>query len=143
MHALRLQGREIAALQGIGARVMLLAPGADTTLEGIVAGAGGRIDRETETYAALSALIDDPAGWDLFVMACDGFGGLADGLRAHRMLAGAGPGLPTILIAAACTPHVLPDDRRAPVLLRGPATPAALQAGMAHALRDRLVWTAR
>ena len=140
MRAFRLQEQDAAGLVGLGARVLLLAPEQDGTLVRQIAGFGGRVDHEVEMYAALSALIDDPAGWDLFMMACDDFGGLDAGQRAHRMLGDVAERLPVILLSADCARQVFPEERAVPVTLRSPSSAVSLRVGMEHALRGRLGW---
>ena len=142
MRALRLLDTENAGLVGLGARVLLLAPEQDEAarLSRLIAGFGGRVDHEVEVYSALSALIDDPRGWDLFVVACDGLGGIDVGRRAHRMLGGVVERMPTILISCECGEQTFPEARGEPVVLRAEMSPAALRLGMEHALRGRMAW---
>ncbi len=140
MHAFRFVEQQTAGLVGLGARVMLLAPAAESGLDRHIAGFGGRIDREAELYAALSALIDDPAGWDLFIMSCDAFGGTEAGRRAHSMLGAVAERVPMILISAEYQRQQFPEERAAPVQLRAPLSAVSLRVGMEHALRGRLGW---
>ncbi|PZR00360.1 MAG: hypothetical protein DI533_07225 [Cereibacter sphaeroides] len=140
MHAFRIDKSQVSGLVGLGARVLLLASDTDVGLQRQIAGMGGRIDREDEMYAGLSALMDDPAGWDLFVMACDGFGGLEAGLRAHGMLGAVAQRVRTILISAECGRQTFPEEMAQPILLRGPVSTVSLRVGMEHALRGKLNW---
>ncbi len=142
MRALRIVETESSGLVGLGVRVLLLS-GSDTEaarLTRLIAGLGGRVDCETEVYSALSALIDDPAGWDVFVIACDGLGGIENGHRAHRMLGAVSERVSTILISDACETQTFPEDRMAPILLRARLTAVALRLGLEHAVRGRLAW---
>ena len=138
MQVIRHQDRDSAGLVGLGARVLLLAPQANEALFRRIAGLGGRVDLEVELYSALDALINDPADWDLFVMDCDAFGGLDAGRRAFAMLGLAAERVPMILASAECQTQVFPEDRRAPILLRAPATATSLRVAMEHALHNRL-----
>ena len=142
MRALRLVETEGSGLVGLGARVLLLAPCAEDAarMGRLIAGFGGRVDHEAEVYSALAALIDDPAGWDLFVVACDAMGGLEAGQRAHRMLGAVAERVPAILISDGCTEQTFPEDRASPILLRSRLTGVALRLAMEHALRGRLAW---
>jgi hypothetical protein len=140
MFAFRIKDQDAVDLVGLGARVLLLAPEGEDLLETQIAGFGGWTDRETELYSALSALIDDPAGWDVFIMATDGFGGIEAARRAHRMLGVAAERVPMIAIGADCRTQQFPDDRSAPIVLRAPATAVSLRVGMDHALRGRTGW---
>ena len=60
---------------GYGVRVLFLSAQTDGPLQARIAGLGGAVEVETEIYAALAAVIDDPMGYGLFVMDCDGLGG--------------------------------------------------------------------
>jgi hypothetical protein len=142
MRALRLVETEHSGLVGLGARVLLLAPEAEEAarLTRLIAGFGGLVDHEAETYAALSALIDDPRDWDMFVMACDGIGGIEAGRRAHRMLGDVAARVPTILISQERGEQTFPEAREEPILLRARMSAAALRLGMEHALRGRMAW---
>lgn len=142
MRPLRLVETEGSGLVGFGARVLLLATRAEEAARvgRLLAGFGGRVDHEGEVYAALSALIDDPAGWDLFVILCDTEGGIEAGRRAHRMLGPVAERVPTILIAEDCAEQSFPEERAAPILLRARLSGVALRLAMEHALRGRLGW---
>ena len=134
-----------AALVGWGVRVMLLAEdtasGPKSTAKRI-AGFGGIIEREDEIYAALEAVIEDPAGYGLMVIECDQFGGLDAGMKAFSMLGTLKHRLPVILISKECKEQSFPRDRHFPIVLRAPVTAVALRVGFEHALRDRLIWRA-
>lgn len=84
-----------------GLSVMVLAPadwGGLGRAADHIADLGGEIEHEAEMFTALSALIDDPAGYGLFVMACDSYGGLAAGRTACALLGGLTARVPVILI---------------------------------------------
>ncbi|MCF1708636.1 hypothetical protein L0V05_07375 [Tabrizicola sp. J26] len=138
MRAIRHQDQDGAGLVGLGARVLLLAPAENEALFRRIAGLGGRVDHEVELYSALDAVISDPADWDLFVMDCDAFGGIEAGRRAFAMLGMVAERMPMILTSASCQTQEFPADRRAPILLRAPATVTSLRVGMEHALHSRL-----
>ena len=145
MRALRIVETENSGLVGIGARVLLLAPdeGEADRLSRLIAGFGGLVDQEVELYAALSAVIDDPRDWDVFVVACDGLGGVDVGRRAHRMLGDVVDRMPTILISEECDKQIFPETRGEPILLRARMSAAAMRLGMEHALRGRMAWHRR
>jgi len=127
---------------GWGVRVMLLTADADTPLVERIAGLGGLIDQETEVYAALAGLIDDPMGYGLFVMDCDGLGGIEAGRHAAMTLAAVKSRVPVILICKDHAAQVFPQERDVPVCLRAPLSSVSLRVGFEHALRDRLMWRA-
>lgn len=142
MRALRLVETEGSGLVGLGARVLLLATeeGEAARLSRLIAGFGGLVDHEVELYSALSSIIDDPRDWDLFVVACDGLGGVEAGRRAHRMLGTLVERMPTILVSEDCAEQTFPETREEPILLRARMSAVALRLGMEHALRGRMAW---
>jgi hypothetical protein len=127
---------------GWGVRVLLLSADDATPLQDRIGGLGGTVDVETEVYSALSAMIDDPMGYGLFVMDCDGLGGLEAGGRAAATLAAVKSRVPVILVCKDHTAQVFPQDKDAPVCLRAPLSTVSLRVGFEHALRDRLMWRA-
>ncbi|MGB8813352.1 MAG: hypothetical protein WCC57_09205 [Paracoccaceae bacterium] len=134
-----------ATLVGWGVRVMLLAQedseGAQVVAKRI-AGFGGLIEAESEVFASLSAMIDDPLGYGLFVMDCDAFGGLEAGMKAFSMLRAVRSRVPVILISRECDEQIFPEDRSAPIILRSPLSAVSLRVGFEHALRERLLMRA-
>ncbi|MFZ1483159.1 MAG: hypothetical protein WAT25_20560 [Paracoccaceae bacterium] len=127
---------------GYGVRVLFLSAQADGPLQARIAGLGGAVEVETEIYAALAAVIDDPMGYGLFVMDCDGLGGGEAGERAVATLAAVNSRVPLILISGEHATQVFPQQREAPVRLRAPLSAVSLRVGFEHALRDRLMWRA-
>ena len=131
----------LAALPvGYGVRVLFLSADAGSALRDRIAGLGGILETETEVYAALSAIIDDPMGYGLFVMECDGLGGAEAGARAAATLAAVKSRVPVILISHDYAAQVFPQEREAPICLRAPMSAVSLRVGFEHALRDRLMW---
>ena len=127
---------------GWGVRVMLLCADEANALVRRIAGLGGAVEIETEVYSALSAMIDDPMGYGLFVMDCDAFGGPEAGRRAAAALAAVKSRIPVILVSNDHAAQVFPQEREAPVCLRAPISAVSLRVGFEHALRDRLMWRA-
>ncbi|NUB45117.1 hypothetical protein GEU84_012015 [Fertoebacter nigrum] len=131
-----------ATVVGWDIRVLLLARdggGASNPVARALAGLGGLVEGEAELYTALAAMIDDPLGYGLFVMECDGYGGAEAGQLAVSRLTAAGLRLPVLLISRDCREQRFPADRSAPVLLRAPLSAVSLRVGFEHALRDRLL----
>lgn len=126
-----------------GVRVLLVAdPAGVAQALPRVTGLGGAVEAVDELFTGLEAVIDDPAGYGLFVMVCDDLGGLEAGQRAFALLRAAGCRMPVILASSDCAAQVFPDDYDAPVILRAPLSAVALRLGFEHALRDRLLWRA-
>ena len=71
-----------AAVAGWGIRVLLLG---ENAMKGRavrhLASLGSSVETTDELYTALSAVIDDPVGYGLFVIDCDGIGGLEAGRK--------------------------------------------------------------
>ncbi len=102
----------------------------------------GLLKSETEVFTALEAVIDDPAGYGLFIMDCDAFGGLEAGLKAFATLGLTKARVPVILISKECGEQTFPEDRSAPIILRSPLSAVSMRVGFEHALRDRFMWRA-
>ncbi|MDT8856904.1 hypothetical protein RNZ50_18070 [Paracoccaceae bacterium Fryx2] len=145
MQFIRQMDQDSAALVGWGIRVLVLSSGEDAR-RGVTArrlsGLGGQVDCETEMFSALGMLIDDPAGYGLFVMECDGFGGEEAGRRAWSMLGDIVGRVPVILVTRDCQSQLFPEDRRAPIVLRAPLSAVSLRVGFEHAMRHRVMWHA-
>ena len=133
---------ESAHAVGWGVRVLVLAAAESDALVSRVAGLGMTCDVETELFAALAALIDDPSGYGLFVMDCDTLGGAAAAGRALAHLAAVQSRVPVVLVSRDHAEQHFPEDRSLPVRLRAPLSPVSLRIGAEHALRDRLMWRA-
>lgn len=127
---------------GWGVRVLMLSGQADCPYVARISALGGSVDVETELYAALSAIIDDPMGYGLLVVDCDSLGGAEAGHRAVTTLAAVQSRVPVILISAGHAAQSFPQDKEAPVCLRAPLSAVSLRVGFEHALRDRLIWRA-
>ena len=142
MKHLRAVKSEKATMVGWGVRVMLLGGSNDTAAEERLISLGSKVDRETELYTALAAMMDDPLGYGLFVMDTDAFGGMAAGMRAMAMLRAANVRIPVILAGQDCEAQVFPEERSAPILLKSPVSMVSLRVGFEHALHDRVIWRA-
>ena len=125
-----------------GIRVLLLTGESESALVKRIAGLGGSVEVETEVFSALAAIIDDPMGYGLFVIDCDGLGGTDVGQRAAATLVAERLRVPVILISGDLDEQVFPQDKDIPVQLRSPLSSISLRVGFEHALRDRLIWRA-
>jgi hypothetical protein len=121
-----------------GVRVMLLAERAEGVTAQRLADYGSLVDTETEFYAALSAILDDPMGYDLFVMECDAFGGVEAAERAIATLIAAEAKMRVILISQEFDAPAYPMGRRAAVSLPDSVAEASFRIGFDHVLRDRV-----
>jgi len=127
MQLIRSFDQDNAALVGFGIRVMLLSKQSEEMLE-----------HSQEMYEALEAVIEDPAGYGLFVLDCDDFGGIEAGRKAVTMMGELAQRLPVILISKECQEQSFPQGRGAATMLRAPLSSVSLRVGFEHALRDRL-----
>jgi len=120
------------------ARVMLLSqdPQGQNALR--LGSYGCSVETETEIYSALSGMIDDPMGYDLFVMECDGFGGIAAAERAIATLIVAEARIRVILLSREFDAPAYPSGRRSAVSLPDPVSDANFRFGYEHVLRDRI-----
>lgn len=133
------------ALVGWGLRVKYLS--ADGTAAGNaathrLAGMGCSVELGEGLTATMDSLARDPLGFGLFVMDCDGLGGLDAGRRAVALMGDLAERLPTLLISSECRKQEFPSERHAPIELRKPLSSVALRVALEHATRDRVMWKA-
>lgn len=134
--------QDFALPVGGAVRVLLITGAADDPLATRLRALGGLVDVETELYAALSELIDDPSGYGLVVIDCDRIGGAESGEAAVRTLKAVDSRVPLILISQGHAAHSFPEDRGTAIRLRAPVSVVGLRVGYEHALRDRMIWNA-
>lgn len=127
---------------GMKVRVLVLTDeGEDGQISRRLASLGGTVEVVDELFAALSDLIDDPAGYGLFVMDCDapGVGGLGAARRALQLLGDLVLRVPVILTSSAFRDHSFPVERNLPTALRAPVSMMSLREAYEHALRGRML----
>ena len=142
MHVIRSLEQENSTMVGRAVRVLLLTTEGETGMMGRrLASLGTRVDVVDELFAALADLIDDPAGYALFVVDCDtaNVGGLEAAQRAMKMLGDVAQRVSVILVSSECRDQRFPQERTAPVVLRAPMTAVSLKVGFEHALRERFL----
>lgn len=124
--------------------LLLSAQSASPVLVQRLSALGCRVDMVDELFAAMAEVIDDPAGYGLLVIDCDGpnVGGLAAAQRAVQMLGELVLRVPVILVSVECRAQSFPPDRAAPTVLRAPLSAVSLKVGFEHALRERLMYKA-
>lgn len=128
---------------GDGVRVLLLAAADAAGRDALTArlrATGAVVEPACEIYSALSDLLEDPGDYGLFVMDCDGFGGLEAGRRAAALLGQLQHRVPVILVTRDCAEQRFPDDWREPVVLRAPVSAISLRVGMEQLLHLRFDW---
>jgi hypothetical protein len=130
-------GHKGAACPSVGLRVMLLTDRADGTTAGRLATYGSHLQIERDFDAAVSGLLEDPLGYDLFVMDCDGFGGADAGVEAIVALIAADARMRVMLVSGDFDEAAYPLGRRSAVCLPSTAPEEGFRVGLDHVLRDR------
>lgn len=141
MHTVIGTGSKPCLPQAPGARVMLLTDRPDGPTAQRLAGYGSLVEIEDRFDAALGWVLDDPMGYDLFVMDCDAFGGIAGAERAVVTLVAAEARMRCILVSAEFDEPAFPLGRRTAVCLPTAAEDDDFRRGFDHALRDRVAMT--
>jgi CheY-like chemotaxis protein len=142
MQIIRSFGKGDVAAVGLNVRVLVLtAEGEDGQISRRLASLGGKVEVVDELYSALSDLIDDPAGYGLFVIDCDmpNVGGLEAARRAMLMLGDVAQRVPVVLISSEIRDHSFPLERPQPTMLRAPLSMMSLKEACDHALRGRML----
>jgi hypothetical protein len=122
--------------QAPGVRVLLLTDRPDGLTARRLHSFGSCLEVEEAFETALYAILDDPMGFDLLVIDCDGFGGIAAGERAIAFLIAAGARMRTILVSREFDVPAYPLGRRTAVCLPPAVPEAAFRRGFDHVLRD-------
>lgn len=126
-----------AAAHTCGARVMLLTDRPDGESAQRLTGYGSLVEIEDQPGAALAAVLDDPLGFDLFVMDCDAFGGIEAAERAIATLIANHAKMRVMLVSREFDAPAYPLGRRTAVCLPDPASDESFRVGFVHVLRDR------
>ena len=132
------EDRRIAS-RAFGVRVMLLTNDPEGPAARRLVEFGSQVDCEADFYTAMGNIIDDPMGYDLFVMECDAFGGVEAGERAVATLIASDARMRVMLISGEFDTACYPMGRRTAVCLPSPIEDESLRFGFDHALRDRQV----
>jgi hypothetical protein len=124
-----------------GKRVLYLSADRDSRTQSVLTGYGCIVDGEVALQSAIFAMTHDPVGYDLFVMDCDGLGGVDAGVRTVARLIKEGARMRIVLISREFDEAAFPLGKRAVVSLPKPVDDAQLRMGFDHALRDFHTWT--
>ena len=98
---------------------------------------GSVVDVEEDVDAALALIMDDPMGYDLFVMDCDAFGGIEAAERALSTLIAGDARIRVMLVSQEFDIPAYPMGLRTAVCLPDPVSEAGFRRGFDHVLRDR------
>ncbi len=102
---------------------------------------GSVIDVADDLEDAVATILDDPFGYDLFVMECDGFGGIQGAERAISTLIAGAAKMRVILVSREFDVPAYPLGRRTAVCLPDDVSDASFRIGFDHVLRDRAAIT--
>lgn len=134
-------GRQRVSLHTLGVRVMLLTDEPDSRTGKRLADYGSVVDVVVELEDAVAAILDDPFGYDLFVMECDGFGGISGAEQAVSLLIAGEAKMRVILVSREFDVPAYPLGRRTAVCLPEDVSDASFRIGFDHVLRDRAALT--
>jgi len=137
MQTLSRSGHRVSPCQPAGVRILLLTARPEGESARRLAGYGACVEVRTARQSALAELVRDRVGFDLFVMDCDGFGGMAAGEQAVAALVAAEARMRVILVSADFDGPAYPMGLRSVVCLPDRASAAEFRRGFDHALRDR------
>ena len=121
---------------------MVLSGDRQSTLADRLNQLGANAESEEELYTALSAIVDDPNGYDLLLVDCDSFSDADIGQVAVATLRAVQSRVAVILISSSYVEQSFPQSRHEPICLRAPLSNLSLRVGVEHAMRDRLLWAA-
>jgi hypothetical protein len=121
----------------MGVRVKLLTHHTQSRTGQRLAEFGSLVDVSETLEDALSSILDDPLGFDLFVMDCDAFGGIPGAERAISSLIAADARMRVMLVSREFDVPAYPLGRRSAVCLPDDVSDASFRIGFDHVLRDR------
>ena len=125
----------------MGVRVLLLTGHADGATSQRLASYGSLVDTHDDLDDAVGAVLNDRFGYDLFVMDCDGFGGITGAERAISALISGEAKMRVMLVSREFDIPVYPLGRRTAVCLPDDVSEASFRIGFDHVLRDRAAIT--
>ncbi|WP_149588933.1 hypothetical protein [Tabrizicola flagellatus] len=133
--------RQNIASHTLGVRVMLLTDQSDSPTAQRLAGYGSQVDVANVLEDAVAGILNDRFGYDLFVMDCDGFGGIAGAEQAISALIAGDAKMRVMLVSRDFDVPVYPLGRRTAVCLPDDVSDASFRIGFDHVLRDRAAVT--
>lgn len=125
----------------LGVRVMLLTDRAEGSTGRRLVDYGSVVDMADDLEEAVTGILDDPFGYDLFVMDCDGFGGIAGAERAISTLIAGDAKMRVMLVSREFDVPTYPLGRRTAVCLPEDVSETSFRIGFDHVLRDRVAIT--
>jgi hypothetical protein len=137
MHTLLRTAQKPGTGQVEGLRVMLLTDSLDGMSALRLAEYGSAVDVRHDVDIALFGMLNDPFGYDLFVMDCDRTVGIDGAEAAIASLIAADARMRVILVSKEFDEPVYPFGRRAAVCLPASVPDDGFRRGLDHVLRDR------
>lgn len=134
-------GRHQVQPHTLGVRVMLLTDDSESLTGKRLATFGSVVDVADDLEAAVAAILDDPFGYDLFVMDCDGFGGVLGAEQAISSLIAGEAKMRVLLVSREFDVPAYPLGRRTAVCLPDDVSDTSFRIGFDHVLRDRAALT--
>lgn len=125
----------------LGVRVMLLSDQAEGRTGQRLTDYGSVVDVADGLEDAVTAILDDPFGYDLFVMDCDAFGGIAGAEQAISTLIAGEAKMRVMLVSREFDVPAYPLGRRTAVCLPEDVSDTSFRIGFDHVLRDRAAIT--
>jgi hypothetical protein len=134
-------GRGAATGPVRGTRVMLLTDRPEGESAQRLTRYGSLVEVEDRLAQALTTVLDDPMGFDLFVMDCDAFGGIEGAERAIATLIANDARMRVMLVSREFDVPAYPLGRRTAVCLPAETSEESFRRGFVHVLRDRAAVT--
>jgi hypothetical protein len=133
--------RQKVASHTLGVRVMVLTDQGDGRTCQRLAEYGSLVDAKDDLEEAVTTILEDRVGYDLFVMDCDGFGGISGAEKAISALIAGDARMRVMLVSREFDVPAYPLGRRTAVCLPEDVSDASFRIGFDHVLRDRATVT--
>jgi hypothetical protein len=133
--------RQTVATHTLGVRVLCLTGNAESRTGQRLSEYGSLVDTFHDLDGAVRAVLTDRFGYDLFVMDCDAFGGIAGAEQAISALIAGDAKMRVMLVSREFDVPVYPLGRRTAVCLPEDVSEASFRIGFDHVLRDRAAVT--
>ena len=133
--------RQKVASHTLGVRVMVLTDQGEGRTCQRLAEYGSLVDATDDLQEAVTTILQDRVGYDLFVMDCDAFGGIAGAEKAISALIAGDAKMRVMLVSREFDVPAYPLGRRTAVCLPEDVSDASFRIGFDHVLRDRATVT--
>lgn len=134
-------GRQQVKQHTLGVRVMLLTGHSSGSTARRLADYGCLVETNDDLEQAVATILEDPFGYDLFVMECDGFGGTSGAEQAIAAMIAGDARMRVMLVSRDFDVPAYPLGRRTAVCLPEDVSDASFRIGFDHVLRDRAALT--